>query len=196
MSVSLEKPAINPYAAPVGSSSRVETQKQTARASEQTLRTVDLLYVVADLSFVAVCGSFFLAPFFSIGATAYLVWTVYWVASFVFWLSTSVGLIKACGFGIKTFLTIFILPIPFFGTIIFLGAKQEIRLFMISNGYLPRFLGFGADAEERNAMEQDLDYRPSIYFRRDGKRRKFVFTFGECLMILCVLGLAAWFSLH
>ena len=191
MSASLEKPAFNPYAAPVASSTSADSEMLPGnRASQEKLRAVNLLYIIAELSYLAVCGAYFMLTFFAAIGTFHLAWIAFCVTSVVLWFSTSAGLIRACGFGIKTILMVLLLPLPLLGTIIFLGAKEDMRLFMISNGYLPGFLGFYADVAERKAMEQDPDYRPSIYFRRDGSRRRRTFTIGACLIIICVLGLA------
>ena len=172
METSIEnQPALNPYAAPVLSAPVRSEEVSANRASLQTLREVNVFYTVADVSYVAICMSLFCYCFLDFLNLDQIGWIAFCVTSFVFWCSTMVGLFKSCGFTSGTVLTVLLLPIPILGTVVFLSARQEMRCFMVFNGFLQEFVGFREDAEERNAMAQDPDYVPSLYFKRNGTRR-------------------------
>jgi len=173
----------NPYSAPP--TPRAESPQ---RASQQKIRRVNRLSIVADLSYVAVCLSFGLALYFYRGEAAQYSFVAYAVTSFLLWYSVVAGLFRAKGISIESIVTTLILPMPLFGTAIFLLAKSEIRNFMIVNGYRPRFLGFVIDDAQRQAMDQDPNYTPSKSTHHDGSRRCFVPSLSECWLILCFGG--------
>ncbi len=180
------QPALNPYAAPV-LSTPVEAEEVSAnRASLQTLREVNFFYTVAEMSYIAICISSFCYHFLVLSNLAQIGWITYCVSSFVFWCSTLVGLFKSRGITPGTILTVLLLPVPILGTVVFLSARQEMRCFMVFNGFLQEFVGFREDAEERNAMAQDPDYIPSLYFKRNGTRRGRGFKMNACVIMALV----------
>ncbi len=183
------QPALNPYAAPVYSAP-VEAEDVSAnRASLQTLREVNFFYTVAELSYIAICISLFCYYFLVYSNLDEIGWIAFCVTSFVFWCSTTVGLFKSRGITFGTILTALLLPVPVLGTVVFLSARQEMRCFMVFNGFLQEFVGFQEDTEERQAMAQDPDYVPSLYFQRNGTRRGRGFKMKACvIMALVALG--------
>jgi len=187
MQTTTKQPEFNPFAPPVVSAPVEPELVSAKRASLQTLREVNVWYVVAEMSYIAVFVSFFCYQFLAFSSMAQLGWIAFCVTSFVFWCSTMVGLFKARGITVKTIFTVLLLPVPILGTIVFLSAKQEMRCFMVFNGFLQEFVGFREDPEERNAMAKDPDYIPSLYFDRNGKRRGRGFGLNACVIMTFVL---------
>lgn len=184
MSTSIEKNTnFNPYAAPI--ESRAERrQRASHRASLRKLRQVNSLAIAADLSYVAVCCCFGAGLYFLRGEAAQYSFIAFAITSFLLWYSVVAGLFRAQGVSVASIVTPFILPIPIFGTAIFLFAKVDIRTFMIANGYRPRFLGFVVDDAQRQAMDQDPNYTPSETTHHDGSRRRYVPSLSECWLLI------------
>lgn len=193
MSISIEKnPNFNPYAAPLESCAEsgphVQSQLRASdRASLRKIRRVNLAAIVADLSYVATCCSFGVGLCFLRGEAAQLSFIAFCIALFLLWYSVVAGLFRARGISFGSIATPFLLPFPIIGTVAFLFAKEDIRKFMIANGYRPRFLGFAVDDDQRQAMDQNPNYTPSQSTHHDGSKRRYIFSLGECWIILGIL---------
>jgi len=179
----------NPFAAPIGlhGTAKQQSLSRPVRASERKLRAVNRLVMAAELSFIAGTCAFGLAAYFRGEETSEISMLVFWGTLIVFWYSVVAGLLRPNGNSVMV--TPFLLPIPFLGTVAFLAAKEDIRKFMIANGYRPRVFGFSRDTDERKKLEQAPNYQPSQSTHLDGTQRRYIFSLSECWIGLCFVGI-------
>ena len=180
--------AINPFAAPAYTSKRTSSEVvQSGRASELVLRRLCNQLAIAEVSYALGIVSFFASIFGGVVIPAsysnkelqillsYLpvvIFTITWI--YLFNIHRTVqGWVGALGLLI-TF------PIPVLGTLVFRGESVHANFFLYRNGYRRTFLGGEPIPEERQLMESDSAYVPSVYVDIRGKqRRKSLFTLGD-----------------
>ncbi|MDB4766842.1 hypothetical protein OAG71_04060 [bacterium] len=183
-------PAINPFAAPVTSSIR-ENSEENARASEIVLRRLCRRLAITDICYTLGCASFFATFFsFSVFSTFGGNRELYMLLSylpFLFFAVTGIYLFNVHRVvrgwvGAVGVLIAFLFPL--FGTLVFRAESVHANMFLRHNGYQRTFLGGKPDPEERKRMEVDSNYIPSAYFDKQGKRRsRSVFTLSDATIV-------------
>ena len=188
-------PAINPFAAPAFVSEQTNSKVEgNNRASELVLNFLCSRLVIAELSFAVGCVSFFAshfwAPFlpdfrgnmefqFILSYLPLASFAVTWICLF-----NIHRVVQGWSGAIGVLLTF---PIPLIGTFIFRAESVHANVFLRHNGYRRTFLGGKPDPEERQLMESDLYYIPSIYFDKQGRRRsRRVFTLGDACLVAMI----------
>ena len=195
---SMSDESFNPYAVPTTTTPEPSKPQKTGfvRMSDASLKTAIRLMVIAEVAFTAGWLFFIsgmLTPLnfgFPLGEVAILGTVGSFFAAWVF-----IGILMNHCRGVGMLLVALVVPFPILGSVAFLACIIHARQKLIINGYTPGFLNAKPDKAERDMMDKNPYYVPSVAFDSQGGKRNLFVSLTQILVPLLALGFIALIGL-